>query len=94
MDICGFWSNFEELKPRLNQSQLAVVALQECRLGEGQSLPWDYRLLLLRGESSQGGTSHQKRADWTFFGDLCGLSLENSVANVHLKARLSIPFHK
>ncbi|GFO29435.1 RNA-directed DNA polymerase from mobile element jockey [Plakobranchus ocellatus] len=30
----GFRSNFEELKLLLNQLQLAVVAIQECRLGE------------------------------------------------------------
>ncbi|GFO27411.1 ribonuclease hi [Plakobranchus ocellatus] len=47
-NICGFRSNFEELKLLLNRSQSAVVALREFRLGEGQSPPWGYALLLSR----------------------------------------------
>ncbi|GFN93820.1 RNA-directed DNA polymerase from mobile element jockey [Plakobranchus ocellatus] len=39
-------NNFEELKLLLNRSQSAVVALQECRLGEGQVSPRGYTLLL------------------------------------------------
>ncbi|GFN81049.1 RNA-directed DNA polymerase from mobile element jockey [Plakobranchus ocellatus] len=45
-NIRGFRSNFEELKLLLNRSQSAVVALQECRLGEGQMPPRGYTLLL------------------------------------------------
>ncbi|GFN82814.1 RNA-directed DNA polymerase from mobile element jockey [Plakobranchus ocellatus] len=40
------WSNFEALKLLLNRSQSAFVALQECRLGEGQLSPRGYTLLL------------------------------------------------
>ncbi|GFO19452.1 nucleic-acid-binding protein from mobile element jockey [Plakobranchus ocellatus] len=39
-------SNFEELKLLLNRSQSAVVALQECRLGESQLPAPGYTLLL------------------------------------------------
>ncbi|GFO04556.1 RNA-directed DNA polymerase from mobile element jockey [Plakobranchus ocellatus] len=53
-NIRGFRSNFEELKLLLNQSQSAVVALQECRLGEGQVPPRGYTLLLPRGGSPAG----------------------------------------
>ncbi|GFO17386.1 alpha-l-fucosidase-like [Plakobranchus ocellatus] len=49
-NIRGFRSNFEELKLLLNRSQSAVVAQQECRLGEGQLPPRGYTLLLLRGK--------------------------------------------
>ncbi|GFO46796.1 RNA-directed DNA polymerase from mobile element jockey [Plakobranchus ocellatus] len=52
--VLGFRSNFEELKLLLNRSQSAVVALQECRLGEGQVPPRGYTLLLLQGGSSRG----------------------------------------
>ncbi|GFN93239.1 RNA-directed DNA polymerase from mobile element jockey-like [Plakobranchus ocellatus] len=45
-NIRGLRSNFEELKLLLNRSQSAVVALQECRLGEGQLPPQGYTLLL------------------------------------------------
>ncbi|GFO13719.1 ubiquitin-protein ligase e3b [Plakobranchus ocellatus] len=48
-NIPGFRSNFEELKLLLNRSQSAVVALQECRLGEGQVPPLGYTLLLPQG---------------------------------------------
>ncbi|GFN88505.1 hypothetical protein PoB_001501100 [Plakobranchus ocellatus] len=41
-NIRGFGSNFEELK-LLNRLQAAVVALQECRLGEGQLPPRGYK---------------------------------------------------
>ncbi|GFO19368.1 RNA-directed DNA polymerase from mobile element jockey [Plakobranchus ocellatus] len=37
-NIRGFRSTFEELKLLLNRSQSAVVALQECRLGEVSKL--------------------------------------------------------
>ncbi|GFO13699.1 hypothetical protein PoB_004020400 [Plakobranchus ocellatus] len=47
-------NNFEELKLLLNRSQSAVVALQECKLGEGQLPPWGYTLLLPWGGSSGG----------------------------------------
>ncbi|GFO37289.1 RNA-directed DNA polymerase from mobile element jockey [Plakobranchus ocellatus] len=50
-NIRGFRSNFEELKLLLNRSQSAVVALQECRLGEGQVPPRGYTLLLPQGGS-------------------------------------------
>ncbi|GFO10087.1 RNA-directed DNA polymerase from mobile element jockey [Plakobranchus ocellatus] len=53
-NIRGFRSNFEELKLLLNRSQSAVVALQECRLGEGQVPPRGYTLLLPQGGSSGG----------------------------------------
>ncbi|GFO24754.1 RNA-directed DNA polymerase from mobile element jockey [Plakobranchus ocellatus] len=53
-NICGFRSNFEELKLLLNRSELAVVALQECRLVEGQLPPRGYTLLLLQGGSPRG----------------------------------------
>ncbi|GFO00723.1 RNA-directed DNA polymerase from mobile element jockey [Plakobranchus ocellatus] len=53
-NIRGFRSNFEELKLLLNRSQLAVVALQECRLGEGQLPPRGYTLLLPWGGSPGG----------------------------------------
>ncbi|GFO27742.1 RNA-directed DNA polymerase from mobile element jockey [Plakobranchus ocellatus] len=48
-NICGLRSNVEELKLLLNRSQWAVMVLQECRLGEGQSLLQGYTLLLPRG---------------------------------------------
>ncbi|GFN92575.1 ribonuclease hi [Plakobranchus ocellatus] len=54
-NIRGFRSDFEELKLLLNRSQSAVVALQECRLGEGQSPPRGYTLLLPQGGSSREG---------------------------------------
>ncbi|GFN95433.1 RNA-directed DNA polymerase from mobile element jockey [Plakobranchus ocellatus] len=41
-------SNFKEMKLLLNRSQSAVVALQECRLGKGQSPPRGFTLLLPR----------------------------------------------
>ncbi|GFO02871.1 LOW QUALITY PROTEIN: Pol-like protein [Plakobranchus ocellatus] len=44
-NIHGFRSNFEELKLLLNRSQSAIVALQECRLGEGQLPPRGFTLL-------------------------------------------------
>ncbi|GFO46828.1 RNA-directed DNA polymerase from mobile element jockey [Plakobranchus ocellatus] len=44
-NIRGFRSNFEELKLLLNRSQSAVVALQECRLGEGQVPPRDGQII-------------------------------------------------
>ncbi|GFO15028.1 RNA-directed DNA polymerase from mobile element jockey [Plakobranchus ocellatus] len=53
-NICGFRNNFEELKLLLNQWKLAVVALQECRLGEGQMPPWGNTLLLPQGGSPGG----------------------------------------
>ncbi|GFN94477.1 RNA-directed DNA polymerase from mobile element jockey [Plakobranchus ocellatus] len=53
-NIRGFRSYFEELKLLLNRSQSAVVALQECRLGEGQVPPRAYTLLLPQGGSSGG----------------------------------------
>ncbi|GFO49496.1 RNA-directed DNA polymerase from mobile element jockey [Plakobranchus ocellatus] len=53
-NIRGFRSNFEELKLLLNRSQSAVVALQECRLGEGQVPPRGYTLLLPLGGSPWG----------------------------------------
>ncbi|GFO13713.1 RNA-directed DNA polymerase from mobile element jockey [Plakobranchus ocellatus] len=43
-----------ELKLLLNRSQSAVVALQECRLWEGQVPPRGYTLLLPRGGSPWG----------------------------------------
>ncbi|GFN90351.1 LOW QUALITY PROTEIN: hypothetical protein PoB_001685700 [Plakobranchus ocellatus] len=46
MEHSQFRSNFEELKLLLNRLQSAVVALQECRLGESQLPPWVYTLLL------------------------------------------------
>ncbi|GFO25044.1 hypothetical protein PoB_005154900 [Plakobranchus ocellatus] len=51
MEHCSFRNNFEELKLLLSRLQLAVAALQECRLGEGQSPSGGYTLLLLRGGS-------------------------------------------
>ncbi|GFN90601.1 ribonuclease hi [Plakobranchus ocellatus] len=48
-NIGDFRSNFEELKLLLNRSQSAIVALQECRLGEGQLPPRGYTLLLPQG---------------------------------------------
>ncbi|GFO15216.1 RNA-directed DNA polymerase from mobile element jockey [Plakobranchus ocellatus] len=56
-NIRGFRSNFEELKLLLNRLQLAVVALQECRLGEGQVPPRGYTLLLPQGGSPGGETA-------------------------------------
>ncbi|GFO14999.1 RNA-directed DNA polymerase from mobile element jockey [Plakobranchus ocellatus] len=53
-NIRGLRSNFEELKLLLNRSQSAVVALQECRLGEGQVPPRGYTLLLPQGGSTGG----------------------------------------
>ncbi|GFO12518.1 RNA-directed DNA polymerase from mobile element jockey [Plakobranchus ocellatus] len=53
-NIRGLRSNFEELKLLLNRSQSAVVALQECRLGEGQVAPRGYTLLLPQGGSPRG----------------------------------------
>ncbi|GFN81300.1 hypothetical protein PoB_000780600 [Plakobranchus ocellatus] len=44
--IRGLRSNFKELKLLLNRSQSTVVALQECRVGEGQVPPRGYTLLL------------------------------------------------
>ncbi|GFO15029.1 hypothetical protein PoB_004153400 [Plakobranchus ocellatus] len=38
----------------MNRSQLALVALQECRLGEGQLPPQGYTLLLRQGWSPGG----------------------------------------
>ncbi|GFN93207.1 RNA-directed DNA polymerase from mobile element jockey [Plakobranchus ocellatus] len=38
-NLRGFQNNFEELKLLLKGSQSTVVALQECRFGEGQSPP-------------------------------------------------------
>ncbi|GFO39494.1 RNA-directed DNA polymerase from mobile element jockey [Plakobranchus ocellatus] len=51
-NIHGFRSNFKELKLLLNRSQSAVVALQECRLGEGQFPPRGYTLLLAQGRAT------------------------------------------
>ncbi|GFO18825.1 LINE-1 retrotransposable element orf2 protein [Plakobranchus ocellatus] len=51
-NIRSFRSNFEEMKLLLNRSQSVVVALQECRLGEGQSPPRGYALLLLQVNKS------------------------------------------
>ncbi|GFN87445.1 RNA-directed DNA polymerase from mobile element jockey [Plakobranchus ocellatus] len=53
-NIRGLRSNFKELKLLLNRSQSAVVALQECRLGEGQVPPRGYTLLLPQGGSPRG----------------------------------------
>ncbi|GFN92585.1 RNA-directed DNA polymerase from mobile element jockey [Plakobranchus ocellatus] len=50
-NIRGFKSNFEELKLLLNRSQSPVVALQKCRLGEGQLPPRGYTLLFPQGGS-------------------------------------------
>ncbi|GFN99155.1 RNA-directed DNA polymerase from mobile element jockey [Plakobranchus ocellatus] len=60
-NIRGFRSNYKELKLLLNRSQSAVVALQECRLGEGQVPPQGYTLLLPQAECS-----------WAAHSDLCG----------------------
>ncbi|GFO31442.1 RNA-directed DNA polymerase from mobile element jockey [Plakobranchus ocellatus] len=54
LNICGFRSNFKELKLLLNRSQSAVVALQECKLGEGQLPPRGYTLLLPQCGSPRG----------------------------------------
>ncbi|GFO10364.1 hypothetical protein PoB_003686900 [Plakobranchus ocellatus] len=57
-NIRGFRSNFEELKLKS-----AVVALQKCRLEEGQSPPIGLHLLLPQGwvPRGRGGPPHQKR---------------------------------
>ncbi|GFO16293.1 hypothetical protein PoB_004279800 [Plakobranchus ocellatus] len=53
-NIRGLRSNFEELRLLLNRLQSAVVVLQKCRLGEGQSPPRGYTLLPPQGVSSGG----------------------------------------
>ncbi|GFO14855.1 RNA-directed DNA polymerase from mobile element jockey [Plakobranchus ocellatus] len=50
-NIRSFRSYFEEQKLLLNRSQSAVVALQECRLGDGQLPLLGYTLLLPQGGS-------------------------------------------
>ncbi|GFO18785.1 hypothetical protein PoB_004529000 [Plakobranchus ocellatus] len=65
-NVRGFRNNFEELNLLLNRSQSVIVALQECRLGDGQSPPRGYTLLLPQGgPPGRGGPPHQKRN--TFF---------------------------
>ncbi|GFO14823.1 hypothetical protein PoB_004132800 [Plakobranchus ocellatus] len=66
-NIRGFRSNFEELKLLLNRLQSAVVALEECRLGEEQLPPRSYSLLLPQYGSSGGEAALLIRNGTRFF---------------------------
>ncbi|GFO43119.1 cathepsin d-like aspartic protease [Plakobranchus ocellatus] len=90
-NIRGFRSNFEELKLPLNRSQSAVVILQECRLGEGQSPACGYTLLLPWG---LGRAPHSKGTRFSEIDLKTGLhaaaatiSLENTLTICSLSRR-------
>ena len=51
-NIRGVKSNFEELKLLLHKSNVPIVALQDCKLGEEQLSLWGYTLL--RGDCPAG----------------------------------------
>ncbi|GFN88461.1 hypothetical protein PoB_001496700 [Plakobranchus ocellatus] len=79
-NIRGFRSNYEELKPLLNRSQSAVVALQECRLDKGRSPPRGYTLLLPQGRPSSYETEHvsQKFSATGLYAAVATISLEKT----------------
>ncbi|GFO17782.1 RNA-directed DNA polymerase from mobile element jockey [Plakobranchus ocellatus] len=83
-------SNFEELKLLLNRSQSAVVALQECRLGEGQVLPRGYTLLLPQG-GSPGGEAALLIRNRTRFSEIdLKTGLHAAVATISLEKTLTV----
>ncbi|GFO04050.1 ribonuclease hi [Plakobranchus ocellatus] len=89
-NIRGFRSNFEELKLLPNRSQSAVVALQECRLGEGQLSPRGYTLLLPRG-ASPGGEAALLIRDGTHFSEIdLKTGLHAVAATINLEKTLTV----
>ncbi|GFN96537.1 RNA-directed DNA polymerase from mobile element jockey [Plakobranchus ocellatus] len=89
-NIRGFRGNFEELKLLLNRWQSAV-ALQECRLGEGQVLPRVYTLLLPQGGSS-GGEAALLIRNGTRFSEIdLKTSLHVAAAAISLEKTLYLP---
>ncbi|GFN97166.1 RNA-directed DNA polymerase from mobile element jockey [Plakobranchus ocellatus] len=91
-NIRGFRSNFEELKLLLNRSQSAVVALQECRLGEGQLLPRGCTLLLPQG-GSPGGEAALLIRNGTRFSEIdLKTGLHAAAATINLDKTLTVCF--
>ncbi|GFO31830.1 nucleic-acid-binding protein from mobile element jockey [Plakobranchus ocellatus] len=89
-NIRGFRSNFEELKLLLNRSQSAVVALQDCRLGEGQVSPRGYTLLLPQG-GSPGGEAALLIRNGTRFSEIdLKTGLHAAAATISLEKTLTV----
>ncbi|GFN89045.1 RNA-directed DNA polymerase from mobile element jockey [Plakobranchus ocellatus] len=89
-NIGGLRSNFEELKLLLNRSPLAVVALQECRLGEGQVPPRGYTLLLPQG-GSPGGKAALLIRNGTRFSEIdLKTGLHAAAATISLEKTLTV----
>ncbi|GFO19515.1 RNA-directed DNA polymerase from mobile element jockey [Plakobranchus ocellatus] len=89
-NICGFRSNFKELKLLLNRSQLAVVALQECRLGEGQLPPRVYTLLLPQSGSPGGEAALLIRNETRFSEIVLNTGLHAAAATISLEKTLTL----
>ncbi|GFN82578.1 RNA-directed DNA polymerase from mobile element jockey [Plakobranchus ocellatus] len=89
-NIRGFRSNFEELKLLLNRSQSAVVALQECRLGEGQVPPRGYTLLLPQSGSPWGEAALLIRNGTRFSEIDLKTGLHAAAATISLEKALSV----
>ncbi|GFO49464.1 RNA-directed DNA polymerase from mobile element jockey [Plakobranchus ocellatus] len=89
-NIRGFRSNFEELKLLLNRSQSAVVALQECRLEEGQVPPQGYTLLLPQG-GSPGGEAAILIRNGTRFSEIdLKTGMHTAAATISLEKTLTV----
>ncbi|GFO27935.1 RNA-directed DNA polymerase from mobile element jockey [Plakobranchus ocellatus] len=89
-NIRGFRSDFEELKLLLNRSQSAVVALQECRLGEGQLPPRGYPLLLLPGGFPGSEAALLIRNGTRFSEIVLNTGLHAAAATISLEKTLTI----
>ncbi|GFO22632.1 RNA-directed DNA polymerase from mobile element jockey [Plakobranchus ocellatus] len=89
-NIRGFGSNFEELKLLLNRSQSAVVALQECRLGEGQVPPRDYTLLLPQGGSAGARRPSSSETEPVFSEIDLKTGLHAAAATISLEKTLTV----
>ncbi|GFN99326.1 Pol-like protein [Plakobranchus ocellatus] len=89
-NIRGFRSSFEELKLLLNQSQSAVVALQECRLEERQLPSRGYTLLLPQG-GSPGGKAVLLIGNGTRFSEIdLKTGLHAAAATISLEKTLTV----
>ncbi|GFO16311.1 hypothetical protein PoB_004281600 [Plakobranchus ocellatus] len=89
-NIRSLRSSFKELKLLLNRSQSAVVVLQEYRLGERQSPPRGYTLLLSQGGSSGGEAALLIRNGTRFSEIVLNTGLHVAAATISLQKTLTV----